>query len=316
MISFDRNLRLKILAVLITLVLTWLAHSDGNSSEIAITVPVEVTNLPSDRVVIRQSTNQAQVRVRGLSFAVSRLTSAGSVFKIKLPNDVGNTFKQTLQGAQLKLDPSLNVLSIEPPAVEFSLDTVERKSVPVVVPRIGSLPEALKLISLEVTPQNVEVTGPQTELGLISSVKSEPIDLRDIKTDINLDVGLSRPGKLSRVAPDRIRVALTLSAFEVKRSFDNRLIEVRATSVDKINLSQERATVEVKGPRVIVNTLSPEDVVPYIRLRGRVEPGQELELSVDLPKDVTLVRIEPRVVKVLAPPRPGKVLGKAKAVGH
>jgi YbbR domain-containing protein len=108
--------------------------------------------------------------------------------------------------------PMQNV-RVVPPLVKVSVSfNVSRsRKVLVVVPEFaGSLPDNLVLEKVEVNPPVVAVTGPNTILERLSTIKTERIDLSRIEASCSLDVPLVKLERVNILDKDIVSVKLTV----------------------------------------------------------------------------------------------------------
>jgi YbbR domain-containing protein len=298
---FKKNVGLKIFSLTFAIILAWFANSDTNSSEIAFTLPVQIQNPPQDRVVLDQSANEVQLRVRGPSFIVSRLPSMSLSFKVRIPSDAGQEYKVTLEPDSLHLEPSVKVLAINPPTVNFQLDHLLKKDVPVIVSKLGTLPDSLHLDRIEISPAVISLSGPKSTLENINSVNTGPLELKTIKAEETRELPLQALGADIRFSDERVAVRVSVSP-EKHRKFIDFPVELRTASTTsgsmRYHIKPQRVTVEVKGAARILDELRPEDVIPYVRVPDEAKTNVDLAVAVTLPDGVTLVAIAPPKVEL------------------
>jgi YbbR domain-containing protein len=95
--------------------------------------------------------------------------------------------------------------------VSVSFNVSRSRKVLVVVPEFaGSLPDNLVLEKVEVNPPVVAVTGPNTILERLSTIKTERIDLSRIEASCSLDVPLVKLERVNILDKDIVSVKLTV----------------------------------------------------------------------------------------------------------
>ncbi len=220
-----KNLSLKIFSLIVAALLAYYVHSDTNEGVIGLSVPVELKGLPADRVVIYPLARQVQVSIKGPSFLLSQIYASPPSFRVKLPEDLGNRFVAILNKKDLTLPPTIQVMRVEPSEIEFKFDKLIKKTVPVQVTQIGTVPEGFKITEITAEPKELVVTGPQTELMTIKRVETEPIDLREMNTDTERDVTL-------RFMMQQSELSATVVKVKVKVLSTHKKIEIEeATAV-------------------------------------------------------------------------------------
>ena len=293
------NIGLKLFSLAIALLLFVFVRGQSNSAQVSFIAPVEILNLPQEKVILLPTLRQAQVTVRGPAFMVSQVAAAAPSFKVKLPPDVENRFEAALNPQTLGLPPAVEMVGIEPPKIELLLDRRAVKTIPVEVPRIGSLNDGLQLIEFEVDPKEVLVSGPETEVKEIRSVETSPVDLRDVKEDTVKELPLRyswQHTKLTKQIP--ISVAIKVAVVSAEKKFPALPIDIRSRDGKRYEISPKHAAVEISGPREGVLKLSAAQIMPYVRLDGLPERDHFAEIGIDLPEGISLVSIDPERVAV------------------
>jgi YbbR domain-containing protein len=304
---FKKDLGLKCFSLLVAILLSYFVNSEGNTTVVGFIVPVEIKNIPKNKLLIWPLNRQAQVTIRGPSFLVSGVASSPPAFEVEVPPDVESRFIAALKSSDLALPPAIEVMSIEPSELELTFDNLISKEFLVEVPRIGKLAENLELGELSIHPSKVVLRGPQTEVGKIERIETYPLDLRDLTTDESRELSLRIPGALSEPSVKQVRVEVRLNKVQKERLFHDLPVEIRLTSGAPVRVAPDLVDVEVSGPIDIVQKLRPEELNPFVRIRSGDSIGQQAEVLVDLPKGVVLVAVEPPRVSVM--PREGGALG-------
>lgn len=293
-----KNLYLRLFSLLVALLLALFVNSESNSSVLGFGVPVEIKNLPPNKTILLQSSTQVQVSIKGPSFLISRIVSAIPIFKISVPPDIKNHYVAALNINDLALPAYVQVLSMTPSEIELTLDDIIVTELPVIVPRIGSLQENLRLNELVISPPSVVVTGPKSELNDLKGIETYPIDLRDVQEDFEKIVNLRVPTRLSKLSQPQVHVSLKLGMLQSDEKFSDLPIEIRSTLNKHHDITPNMVQVTVSGPRELMVALKREQIIPYVRIGGNPLPGQEIQVFTELPKGISLLKIEPDKIKV------------------
>lgn len=296
-----KNTGLMLISVFIALGLYGFVSSQSNSSVISLVVPVEVQNLPQEKLILLPNAPQATVTLRGPSFIVSGVAASPPVFRVKFPSEPNHREKIQLSADKLTLPPAIEVLNIEPNEMEFVLDEQTTREVSVVVPRIGQLANDIKLERIEILPSIVQVTGPKTELNEMTSVQAGPIDLRDIRESTSKTVTIRVPGSYSRLDRTEVEVRVMISPIVVERKFDKVPLEVHSSISTNLKVAPSTVSIELSGAEEKVKSLKRRDLNPFTKLTKSSPIGANVEVEIDLPEGISLVYVDPKTVKVVAP---------------
>ncbi len=293
-----RNLGLKLLSIAIALFLANYVYHTSNNTQISFLVPIEISNLPADKVIVWPLNRQTTVTIKGASHLVSRIAASPPGFKIDVPVDTKNHFSATLSSGDLGLPSSVDVVSVSPSEFEFTLDDLASKEIPVVVPQLGDLDANLVLNSFSFEPKKVTISGPETEVRQFETVETRQVDLRSIVEDAQIQLPIRKPGIQTKISPEQVTVVIDVESVVLDRIFDGLAVEVRSEQGQALSLNPTQVQVVVKGPRQVVTELKDSEVVPYVRLSTSVVSGEVVDVMVELPAGITLVSVRPAKVAI------------------
>jgi YbbR domain-containing protein len=119
-----------------------------------------------------------------------------------------NYFRLTVDNIRAPL--GMEITKISPSSIRLYLDAVKTRSVPIKAKLTGKLPNSLSLKRVGVEPAFVILQGPESTLGKVREVFTDPIDLSLIPEDRKIPIGLDiespqihlAPGQPSQVAVD------------------------------------------------------------------------------------------------------------------
>lgn len=312
------NLRLKIASLVLALSLSLFVNyffvgELGNTSVLQLIVPVEVKNIPSNRVIILPETRQAEISVRGPSLSIARVATNPPVVRVELPNDVNHRFVASLSRSDLRVPVDVEVLSIKPSDLEFVLDDVVSKTIPIVVPQIGVPPYGFQVTDFKYTPQQVSIRGPETKIRAINQVESSPIDLRDLKSPLKVMLSLEDMGALTELSEKIVSVEVGIGIVKKAKLFEALPLQVRPKHGEALVLSREKVQVEIEAPAPKLDQLTAAQVVPFIDIGN--EPLKETvsaKIQVEIPAEfeAKVRSIKPEEVEVGPPALPQAPTGK------
>ncbi len=217
-----RDLQLKLLSILIAVGLALFVNSESNTSVTRFVVPIEVKNLPTDLLIVRPQTLQAEVTIRGPSFLIARIYSAPPSLRVVVPENVGANFRAELRQENLSVPPSLRVLEIEPSVIDFVFDHKISKLIPVSPSKLGSLPKGYNLDALDVFPKEVTLTGAESEVKEIDVAKTQTVDLRGLTASEEREAGIDLVGRYLTVTPSTVKVKISISDNSQPKSKDKK----------------------------------------------------------------------------------------------
>lgn len=292
-----KHLRLRIASLIIAIGLSLFVNSENNISSARVFVSIEVKDLPGNKVIVWQHRKQVEIEVRGPSFLVSRVVASPPTVRLELPEKVEGRYTAQISRRNLNIDYPLQVVGIEPSSVSFTVENKISREVSVRVPRIGTLDEEQKLEEIKLTPTHVFVTGPESEVGELQSVQSEPLDLREIKDQMTKELVLRVPGKLTEVVPNTVKAYITVSNSIFTKELSNLPVEIRSAPGKMFSVEPKQVKVIVSGTKRKIEALNLAQIIPYVRPTTN-DQGKELAVGVDAPADITIVSIVPMKVSI------------------
>jgi len=186
----------------------------------------------------------------------------------------------------------------------------------VVVPRVGGLPEDLRLEELLVDPARVEVRGPETELKAMPSIETYPLDLSQVTENIQRELDIRLPGNLSEVTPTRVTVKIRVTHQKSEERISGVPVEVRSVGAEGFIVDPSMVDIRLIGIRDALKALERAQVIPYVRVGQVGEQRQKLRVEVEVPKGITVLAVEPAEVDVVRSAKMGARLPLPKATAR
>lgn len=216
MASFSfRNFGLKMLSICIATLL-WLVVAGERVVERVLRVPVELQNLPSELEIVSNPPDTVEVRVRGSSGTLSRMTTGDVATVIDLRTARTGRRLFHLTPGQVKAPYGLETVQVSPPTLTMEFETTGIRMVRV-QPTIDGVPaRGFEVVSVSSEPEAVEVSGPESALKQLKEAITEPISVSDLKETVREVVTVGVADASVRVrAPQTTTVTVTIAA--VKR---------------------------------------------------------------------------------------------------
>lgn len=171
------NLGLKLISLALAVGL-WLAVARDPVDEIAVEVPIEFHNVPSNLEISTESIPRAQLRLGGPERLVHRLQPSDVHVEIDLAyvKAAGQrTFDLASQRIQKPHD--LQVLQIVPTQIRLTFDTRLTRQVEVHPRVIGTFAAGRQIQSIAVNPPAIQISGPQQRVEAVQAAITDPVDV-------------------------------------------------------------------------------------------------------------------------------------------
>jgi YbbR domain-containing protein len=210
-----RNIGLKILSICIAALL-WLVVAGDGIVERVLRVPVELQNLPSDLEIVSNPPDTIEVRVRGSSGTLSRMSpgEVAAVIDLRTARPGRRLFHLT--PGLVHTPYGLETMQVSPPSLAMDFETTGIRVVRV-APTVDGTPAAgFEVIGVTSSPETVEVSGPESSLKQLKEALTEPISISDAAETVTEVVTVGVADATVRVrSPQTTTVTVTIAA--VKR---------------------------------------------------------------------------------------------------
>lgn len=193
-------------------------------------------------------------------------------------------------------------------SVEVSVEVA--KEVPVILVTKGKpaddFIETLRLV----TPEKVLITGPYEQLSRINELKTEPIDIDNIKQNFSATPVIKLPEGIKFAEEEKAITAsitvekLALKDLSISKS-DLRLINAPGDGLLNYEILTQSASIQLKGRMSELSGISLESLLPGLDVAGLAEGTHKLPLNIMLPSQIKLVQdavFEVKVSKAEKPP--------------
>lgn len=218
--------------------------------------------------------------------AVNSLTKVAMVKVLVDANQIVNPGEGTMvvKDAPLKAyDKDGNILDVEIVPSKISVDVEidsPSKVLPIKIIPTGELGFGKAISSIETSEEQAIVYGSSSVLDKLEYIPLE-VDVADLKEDRTSKLELPKPKGVRSMSVNNLTVSISLGT-ATDKDIDNINIDVRNLdedyTVQGLSENDIKVTVNVKGVKSVLDSLTSEDIEAYIDLDG-YEPGEH-EVSV------------------------------------
>jgi diadenylate cyclase len=146
------------------------------------TVPIALENLPENWAIADTLPTSAQIELSGSERMLQELNTETLKVSIDLSRPTRGTRDVVIGEDTLSLPSGVALRRARPPVLSVQLMPARTVRVPVIVPTIGVLPQALELVSLGAEPDAASLIVPEGTAGP-DQISTEAVDLRQITGD-------------------------------------------------------------------------------------------------------------------------------------
>jgi hypothetical protein len=292
-----RHLGLKALSVAIA-VLLWLSVSGEQIVERSLRVPLELQNNPVSLELVDIPPPGVDVRVRGASGLLSHLAPGDIVAVLDLALARPGRRLFPLTPDRVRGPAGIDVAQVSPSTIALEFERSATRSVRVAPSIEGQPAQGYEIEDVRCQPESADVVGPDTVLRQLNKVITEPILVAGATGPIRetVTMGVAVPG-LRLKTPGKATVTVNIRPLPVQRVIRGVPIRLRNLAPRLAGqLTPADVTIDLKGPREIVESLASESIAAFVDLAG-LRPGRyNLQVHVEPPQRVEILRVEPATV--------------------
>jgi hypothetical protein len=177
------NLPLKLLS-LAAAFLFWMNVASEPEMATIVSVPVEFAHYPDGLEISSPITESVSLEARGPAGEIRRLrdgTLAAVVDFSSVHAPADRTFAIT--PAEIHLPRGVAFVRATPAQVRYRFERSVTKRVAVHAPLEGTLPRGSVLISSEVSPPELDISGPESLVAAVTELTTDPVDMGAMRAD-------------------------------------------------------------------------------------------------------------------------------------
>ena len=273
-----QNLALKAASLLLA-VLLWFAIAAEKTSEMGVTVPVELQNVPKDLELTGDLVNTVEVRLRASPGMIQRLGPSEVAARVDLSGVTEGERIIHLTSDAIRVPFGINVVKINPAIITLNFERRLQKVVPVRPRLLGRPAKGYEVAEITCEPPELRITGPKSRVQEVESVYTEPISVEGASASVTDSVSVGVEDPVLRIQDQsRVKVTAHIREVEESRTLAGLPVTVRG---GRATLRPAAVDVVVSGPASVMARLRPADVRPFLELSalgrdGRAPVGVEL----------------------------------------
>ncbi len=290
------NIGLRIFAVVLAIGLWLFVNAVEPSSVEPLTVPISYRSLLPGMVIVNHPPTVVKIEVTGPRTLLSLLNPERLTLKIDLRGVAAGQSEFKIYPAMFNVGRNTAVTSISPDQLSLDIDRLVTRDVPVHLAVQGKAEPGYTITSVDITPPTVTIAGPSRFVTPLTSVSTEPFDLKGLTADTERSVDIVAPNPALGFSTGHVDARINVAEAIADREFRAVDVEVRDSNF-KYRIEPKQATLTIRGPAVKLAALAPKGLA-YVEAKGVAPGSHELPLQVALPDGMQLVRQSPDKVKL------------------
>jgi YbbR domain-containing protein len=282
------NLGLKAISLALAGLL-WFAIAGEKTSEMGISVPVELQNVPKDLELTGDTVNSVEVRLRASPGIIQRLGPGEVSARLDLKGATEGERIIHLTGDTIRVPFGIQVVQISPSMITLNFERTLRKLVPVRPRMVGRPAGGFEVAELTSEPTEVRIAGPKSRVQEVESAFTEPISVEAAQASVTDSVSLGIEDPMLRILDhSRVQVTAKVRVAQERRTLQALPIRVRGGSLTP---RPAVADVVVSGPVPVIARLKPADVRPWVDATA-APPSGVAPVAVELAPGLAGVTVE------------------------
>jgi YbbR domain-containing protein len=168
-------------------------------------------NRPRGFVILEQVPS-VNVRLRGSAKKIRQLSPFQVNVQVELIQAQKGVVNLTLSADDVQVPEDFEVVSIDPNVIRVELDREVTQRIPVDVQLVGKPADGGQLGEVEILPNQVQVTGPESMLAKIQSLATLPVSVDGHSITFEETVPVLPPNPLVQVVlPSNVSVRVTIT---------------------------------------------------------------------------------------------------------
>jgi YbbR domain-containing protein len=300
--ALTENLALKGVSLALAIGL-WFVIAGETTSEIGLSVPVEMQNFPRDLELVGDAANAVEIRLRASPGIIHALGVGEVSAQIDLAGVVEGERIVHLTPESIRVPFGVKVVKINPSILTLNFEQTLQKAVPIRPRLVGRPAPGHEVADVASRPAQVLIAGPRSRVAEVESAFTEPVSVEGALVSVAEDRNLGLEDPLLRILETpRARVTVRVREVEEKRAFDDLPLAVRGGAAA---VRPGSVRVVLVGPVSALRRVSAGDVKPYVDVTTLESPGSAPVAVEILPGQagVRVEAVEPAVVQARPGPR-------------
>jgi len=253
------NKWLKLLSLILAVLLFNFSKQPASSIRIG-GVPVEFVGIPAGMEIVNIDSPVVNLQLRGPRNLLTSLSSNEITVPVDLSNKEQGERVAHLQIRDVKLPDRIEVLNISPASLRLRLERTLSHEAPIRPRTEGSLPDGLEIYEVAINPNRIQIEGPEREIRRTEYLSTETIDLSGRASTFTLLVDVEVASPLRVVGSEQVNMTVRLGEVRVRKVVSAVPVLFEGGAMAKPPVSPKKITVELWGPRSLVEEIKLSDI--------------------------------------------------------
>jgi len=199
------------LASLVLAVTLWIYVTSKGKTEMSLTVPLELRNIPQDMAVVGDVPGTIEIRLQGQERALRDIAAGKKVVgTVDLSRGKEGENIIQLSPDDIRRPSGALVTYLNPFEITVKLDRLDRKSLQLKPVLTGRPAPGYRIRSVSVNPLRVTLEGPAAVIGSFTMLQTLPVDVNGMRENTTVEPRIDFQGKPVKVLEQDISITITL----------------------------------------------------------------------------------------------------------
>jgi YbbR domain-containing protein len=294
-----RHIGLKLLSVAIA-VLLWMVIAGEETVERGLRVPLELQQFPAGLELLGDVPTTADVRVRGSSGTLIRVSPGDIVAVLDLRGAREGQRLFHLTPEQVRAPFGVEVIQVTPPTVAVVFEKAASRNVPI-KPATEGKPAAGYMVGKSTAePPTVDIVGPESAVRRVTDALTEPVSVAGATGPVQETVTVGTLDPAVRVKTQRTaRVTVQVVPAPLEQTVRDRPVHLRNLAANlTATVTPYEVDVTLRGTREALALTRPDDVTAFVDLMDLGAGLYTVTVDADSSRDAGVARIEPAAIAV------------------
>ena len=294
---------LKIFLSTIFSIILWIFVSFSYEYTTTFRVPINFTNIKESNTILSQSSNEINLTIKGQGWVLAQISSvAESYFQISTNEKVGIQHADVREALSENswLNPSVQVVMLSPAVVDYAIERLNSKVVPILTDIKIDIEEGYGIVSdIILNPDSVKIFGPVTLMNTIHDVSTKPLQLTNIDEDISTEIVL-KPLEYIKYEKEITRIEFSVQKL-VDKTFENVPVKVEnVPNLRTLELFPPNINITLRGGLVNLGVMRTDSIKATVDFNdafldslGKINP------KILIPNFTTLTNVNPKTLKYI-----------------
>lgn len=292
-----KNIKEKILALMATVVI-WVVVVSRSERQMSLDIPVKII-ASDDKVLVNKVPEKVNINVKGNSFDFVSMKENNRELSFDISRKKIGKTNVYLNPKMFKIPESMMVQKIVPESISFEVDKKSKKTVKVDSYLDGQPKKGYRVEKVEVSPDEVTISGPVTQINRTESITTEPLSLNNRTESFSVKTGLLAGSKLFEIKSDFSEVEVSVEIVRDIRTMTFRDVPLELSGKESAEFIPGTLDIVLEGPLDILEKMRNEGFRLVVETKAEKTYFTN-NIKVDLPYDeIELVKIQKERVKVM-----------------